>query len=196
MLLFFFFIFFDFSVNFQKKYSKFVRDLSIHLSFLSCPNCVIFFCRVLKIFFWNMFSYPPPFVVRNSLANPFYQNIKVSENFQIFSDFQIVPTLLPVFVQFWKCNFFFSLNISSYPSYFVVSNSLTNQFYQKYWGFWTWKKSQNEIRKSILVIPNHMIFHVFLFEVIVTVIFVINRKKKRKTTSPPKLFTKVGTEYI
>ena len=42
---------------------------------LKCPNFVTIFCRVLKmkIFFFDIPSYPPPIAVWNSLTNQFFQ---------------------------------------------------------------------------------------------------------------------------
>ena len=60
----------------QLKKVEFFQDPSLHFSFLNCLNSATIFCRVLKItiIFSNIPSYPPPFAVRNSLTNQFYQN--------------------------------------------------------------------------------------------------------------------------
>ena len=93
-----------------------------HFSFLNCLNFGTIFCQVLKmkIIFFDITSNLPPIAVRNSLTNQFFQKNwrfcifskkkkkkKNEEKRRVFSAFEIVQTLLPFFVKFWKWKYFF-----------------------------------------------------------------------------------------
>ena len=65
------------------------NSLSIS-AFKIVPTLLPFFCKVLKVkfFFFNIPSYPPPFAIRNSLTNQFYNTNKFldKKNLKIFRD--------------------------------------------------------------------------------------------------------------
>ena len=63
--------------NLTKMVTKFGQFKKLKCpNFVNCPKFVTIFCRVLKmkIFLFDIPSYPPPIAVRNSLTNQFFQN--------------------------------------------------------------------------------------------------------------------------
>ena len=115
-----------------------------HFSFFNCPNFVTIFCRVLKIkiFLFDIPSYPPPIAVRNSLTDKFFQK---NWRFCIFStkkknaklkrregSFQLckLSQLCYHFLSSFEMEIIF-FDIPSNPPPIAVQNSLTNQFFQK-----------------------------------------------------------------
>ena len=67
--------------------------------------------------------------------------IHKAEKLFYISVFQIVPTLLPFFVEILKWFFFI---YPSFPTLLTVRNSFTHQFYQNKFSFWIYPKKSDK----------------------------------------------------
>ena len=110
--------------------------------------------------FFYIPSNPLPIAVRNSLTNQFFQQnwrfcifsttkkCKTEEKRRVISAFEIVQTLLPFFVKFWKWKLFFLIFLAiPRPSRSGIYWPIN--FSKKNWRFCILKKKINKCDKFI-----------------------------------------------